>query len=180
MAIRLRELPKLAEVTWIHDRFMDRKIVTRVVCVSFCACCTWCSGLDDIFQMCSLIGHISSSAKEDQTGCVSCTISFQGNHVCVWVSFCALWHSGRWKAQVKHSGGPLRAGAPGGNGCNLWSPGNRAECTTSHAQFAEVLFSPAFFTCRFNLTLFYFKLLNSLKAFGNYFLKYTSCLNKAI
>lgn len=61
-----------------------------VVCVFFCACCTWCSGLDDIFQMCGLVGHISSSAKEDQMGCVSCTISFQGNHVCVWVRFRAL------------------------------------------------------------------------------------------
>lgn len=90
MAIRLRELPKLAEVTWIHFRFLDRKTVTQVVCVSFCACCTWCSGLDDIFQMCGLIGPISSSAKEDQAGCASCTISFQGTEVCVWVRFRVL------------------------------------------------------------------------------------------
>lgn len=88
-------------------------------------------------------------------------------------------YSGRRTAQVKHSGGHLRAGAPE-EMVYLRSPGNRAERATPHAQLSEVLFSPAFFTCSFNLTLIYFKLLNSLKALGNYFLKYTSCLNKAI
>lgn len=179
MAIRLRELPKLAEATWIHFRFMDRKTVTQVVCVSFCAYCTWCSGLDDIFQMCGLIGPISSSAKEDQAGCVSCTISFQGTDVCVWLRFCVLADilagaQHRSNIQVVIWGQELLR-----KWVYLRSPGNRAERTTSHAQFSEVLFSPAFFTCRLNLTLIYFKLLNSLKALGNYFLKYTSCLNKA-
>lgn len=72
-----------------------------------------------------------------------------------------------------------RAGAPGGSGNCPWSLA-LGLCDHGTLPLLTCLFPPPFFTCRFNLTLFYFKLLNNLRALGNYFLKYTSILNKAI
>lgn len=179
MASRLWELPKLAEVTWIHFRFMDRKTMTRVVCVSFCACCTWCSELDDIFQMCGLIGPISSSAKEDQAGCVSCTISFQGNHVCMWVRFRVLTDilaHGKRRSNIQVV--IWRAGAPWGNGCTFGALATRL--SVLHHMHTSLRFRSLLLSSLVGSIWPCFKLFNSLKALGNYFLKYTSFLSKAI
>lgn len=171
-ALSLGEQPSSREVTWIPSRSIDRTL-PQVVFVSLCACYILGSGsnLTSVFKMHGLGGLLSQQLMK--TMLTMCLRASERARPRILTDIL-----GGEAEVLADAEGPFKGRSSWGK-WELPLTLARGRESTAHSHRSHAAPFP-WFTCRFDLTLFYFKLLNNLRALGNYFLKYTSILNKAI